>query len=471
MTIQFGGLATGLDTGNIIEQLMNAERIPITRLESDKTWMNNRLAAFTQLDAKLKTFSDSIKNLGDADTLLTRAVKQSSDEYLSATVSSEALAGTSYQVEVVSLAQVQKSVSAEGVASKTSASFGTGTLNLTVDGASHSIEITAENNSLEGIMKAINDADLGVSAAIINDGSDSPYRLILAGENVGQEFSLDGRGLTGGTDELGIFNVDGVVDPGTGLPVTNPPVQIATQAHIKVDTIDILSDSNTLTEAIPGVTLDLLQAEVGKTTNLSINLDKNSIKSTIQAFAKGYNEVVSFITGQSVIGEKGGGVLGGDSGINTIKRRLQSMLTEPFANSGVFTSLSQLGFETQKDGTITVNDKVLSEAVDKNLGSIVSLLAGEGEKKGLVKKFQDYLDSMTNASSGMLKGRKDSITTNVKRIDNRIESMEARLEQRQKTMEAQFSAMESLVSGLNAQSSYLNQQMDAISNIMNYRSN
>jgi len=133
--------------------------------------------------------------------------------------------------------------------------------------------------------------------------------------------------------------------------------------------------------------------------------------------------------------------------------------------------LSQLGFETQKDGTITVNDKVLSDAVEKNLGSVVSLLAGEGEKKGLAKRFQDYLGSMTNASSGMLKGRKDSISSNLKRIDNRIESMEARLEQRQKTMEAQFSAMESLVSGINAQSSYLTQQMDAISNIMNYRSN
>ena len=114
MTIQFGGLATGLDTGNIVEQLMALERQPITRLETDKTWLNNRLTAFTELDTKLKSFADSIKNLGDADTLLQRSVKQSSEDFLSATVSSDAQAGTSYQVEVVSLAQVQKSVSARG---------------------------------------------------------------------------------------------------------------------------------------------------------------------------------------------------------------------------------------------------------------------------------------------------------------------------------------------------------------------
>ncbi|ADW18311.1 flagellar hook-associated 2 domain-containing protein [Desulfobulbus propionicus DSM 2032] len=461
MTIQFGGLATGLDTSSIINQLMSLERQPITRLEADKTWLNNRLAAFTQLDSKLKSFADSIKNLNDADTLLKRSVKQSSEDYLSATVSSEALAGTSYQVEVVSLAQVQKSISATGFASKTSLSFGTGSLDLTIDGTSHSIDITADNGSLEGIMRAINDADLGVSAAIINDGSGSPYRLVLTGEDVGKTFSLGTSGLSGGTDTLGDFNVD----DGSGT-ITNPPVQAATQAHIRVDTVDIYSSSNTLTEAIPGVTLDLLQAEVGKTTSLSISLDTKSIKSTIEAFAKGYNEVVSFVTGQSIINEKGGGVLGGDSGINSIKRHLQSMLTKPFANSGVFSSLSQLGFETQKDGTLKVNDTTLSAAVSNNLDSVVSLLTGENGKDGLIAEFQDYLQSMTNSSSGMLQGRKQSINNNIKRIDNQITNMETRLEKRQLTLESQFSAMETLVSGLNSQGSYLSQQMTILSNMM-----
>lgn len=461
MTIQFGGLATGLDTSNIIQQLMSLEQQPITRLQTDKSWLNNRLTAFTELDSKLKSFATSIKSLSDADTLLKRSVKKSSDEFLSATVSSKALAGTSYQVEVVSLAQVQKSVAQTGVASKTSATLGTGALNLTVDGTSNSIDITTANNSLEGIMKAVNDADLGVSAAIINDGSGTPYRLVLTGENVGKTFSLDSSGLTGGTDSLGAFNLD----DGLGN-ITNPPVQAATRAHIRVDTVDIYSDSNTLTEAIPGVTLDLLKAETGKTTSLNVAIDKTSIKSTIEAFAKGYNEVVSFITGQSVINEEGGGVLGGDSGINSIKRHLQGMLTQPFQNSGVFTTLSQLGFETQKNGTLVVNDKTLSAAINDNLDGVVSLLAGENGQDGLATQFQDYLDSMTNASSGMLNGRKESINSNIKRLDKQITMMESRLEKRQLTLESQFSAMETLVSGLNAQSTYLTQQMTMLSNMM-----
>ncbi|MBM9513151.1 flagellar filament capping protein FliD [Desulfogranum marinum] len=465
MAIQFSGLASGMDTGSIIDQLMNLERIPITRLEGDKTWMNNRLSAFTELDTKLKSFLDSIDTLGDEDTLQQRSVKLSEEEHLSASVSSEALAGTSYAVEVVSLAQAQKSVTAGGFAAKDSNTFGTGTLNVTVDGTSHAIEITSENNSLEGIMQAINDADIGISTGIINVGGESttPYRLLLSGDSVGKSFSVDATGLTGGTDDLG------AVEDETGT--VNPPVTKAAQAHIRVDTIDIYSDSNTVKEAIPGVTLDLLKAETDTTTQLSVDLDKSAIKENIESFAKGYNQVISFITGQSVINGEGGGLLSGDSGVNSIKRHLQSMLTSLFENSGTLTTLSQLGFETQQDGTLVVNDETLSQAVEENLGSVVSLLSGEGEKKGLAEQFSDYLESMTSSTTGMLSGRKQSINSNVKRIDSRIEIMEMRLEQRQKTLEAQFSAMETLVSGMNAQSSFLTQQMANISSITNRSNN
>lgn len=113
-----------------------------------------------------------------------------------------------------------------------------------------------------------------------------------------------------------------------------------------------------------------------------------------------------------------------------------------------------------------VNDKTLTAAINNNLDSVVSLLAGEEETKGLATQFKDYLYDITNSGTGMLRGRKVSISSSLKRIDSKIESMEARLEQRQKTMEAQFSAMETLVSGLNSQSTYLTQQMTMLSNMM-----
>ncbi|BCO08492.1 flagellar hook-associated protein 2 [Desulfolithobacter dissulfuricans] len=449
MTISFGGLATGLDTNGIIDAIMNVERQPLARLETDKTWLNNRLSAFTELDSKLNTFLDSIANLGDPDVLAKRSVSLSSSDYFSATVSSEALAGTSYQVEVLSIAQVQKTVSDAGFADKTSNTFGTGTLNLTVGTTTTGIEITAENNSLEGIMQAINDAGLGVTASIINDGTASPYRLMLTGEDVGTSFSLDTTGLTGGTDTLGTFT----------------DTQTATQAHIQVDGIDIYSDNNTISEAIPGVTLDLTQTSTGTTTRVDVELNKTSIQSTIEEFAKGYNEVIQFITGQSTMGDTEAGVLAGDAGINSIKRHLQNMLTDPYSNSGVFSTLSELGFETQKDGTLVVNSEKLSDAIDTNLDSVTSLLAGDDGQSGLASEFQDYLESMTDSSNGMLAGRKEAINNNIEQIDAQIERTEARLAKREETLRAQYLAMEQLVSQWNSTGDYLMQQLDSISSL------
>ena len=90
MSIQFGGLATGLDTSSIIDQLMNIERQPLTRLEADKTWLNNRLKAFTELDTRLKAFSDSIKDLNYRDTLLKRSTTLGSEEFFTASASRDA---------------------------------------------------------------------------------------------------------------------------------------------------------------------------------------------------------------------------------------------------------------------------------------------------------------------------------------------------------------------------------------------
>ena len=454
MSIQFGGLATGLDTSSIIDQLMNIERQPLARLEADKTWLNNRLKAFTELDTRLKSFADSIKDLNYRDTLLKRSTTLGSEEFFTASASRDAMPGASYEVEVVSLARVQKSVSG-GVASSSAPLFGTGSLSLTVGGDTHTIDIGEGENSLTGVMEAINAADVGVRAAIINDGtvnpdgSSTPFRMVLTGETVAKEFSLDASGLTGGAS----------LDLGT-------PVQQATRAHVRVDNIDIYSDTNTLTEAIPGMTLDLRKAEAGTTTSLAVNVDKAAIKEAIEEFATGYNKVVSFITSQSVIDGEGGGVLGGDSGINAIKRRLQTMLTQPVENSGTLRALSQLGFETQKDGTLQVNEKTLNAAIDTNLDSVVSLLAGEDGVEGVATRFKNYLFDLTSSATGMLQGRRESINSNLKRIDTKIDASQARLEQRQKTLEAQFSAMETLVSNLNAQSSFLTQQMTALTNMM-----
>jgi len=537
MSITFGGLATGLDTNSIVEQLMAIERQPIDRLEKDREWFSSRQTAYMTFDNKLREFASSIKNLGSSDDLLQKSVTSTSKDYVSVNATPEALPGSSYQVEVVSLAQVQKDVS-RGYADKMASSFGTGDLTLAVgDDEAVTITIDETNNSLYGVMQAINAADAGVSAAIINDGTDSPYRLVLTGENVATDFSLSSNLSTfdgdlsselqsGGFphEDTPLFG-SGTLDLSTGdqitlsnttnsltdimeainaesdttgvtaeivadgdnfvlslsggatitatdlsggdfVPLSLSETQAATRAHVRVDSIDIYADSNTLDEAIPGLALDLLKAEEGTTTVVSVAVDESAVKSQIQSFVDGYNTVASFISSQSTINGSSGGILNGDSGVNVVKRRLQNLLTTSIDNSGSFSALSQLGLKTERDGTLVLDDEMLTNAIRNNLEGVEKLLVGEDGSDGIAVKFQDYLDDITDSTDGILAGTKKSTESNLRRIDNRIDQMEMRLAHREETMRAKYTAMESLVSGLNSQSDFLTQQMDLLNNMM-----
>ena len=448
MTIQFGGLATGIDTNSLISELISAERGPINRLETDKAWMSSRLDAFKQIDSKLDALLSAVETLEDSDQYYTKNANLSSEEFFSASASNSALAGTSYQIEVVSLAKVQKSYTETGFDSQTDGIFGTGTINLDVGGEITPIDITEENNSLEGIMAAINEADVGISANIIYNGSQ--YMLTFTGENVGTSFSVDSSGLTGGNGTT------------LGAITTNQPAE---RAHLFVDGIEIYSDSNTVTSAIPGVTLDLTAEEPGTTTQLTISEDNSALKKNIEGFVKAYNYIISFIGSQSTMGDTDAGILNGDSGVNQLKRSLQNFLTTFTDNEGAYKTLSQLGLETQKDGTVTFNSKIFGEAVDSDFDSIVSLVAGTDESKGVAQLFGDFLEGMTSSTNGFLAGREKSINANIERIDKNIELQETRLLKREETLRAQFTAMEQLVSVMNAQSTYLTQQLSNIASL------
>lgn len=455
MAISFSGLASGLDTGSIVEQLMELEQAPLVSLETDKTWLQNRLTAFEEFDTRLNSFLSTVQGLTDRDQYSETSLTQSSNEFFSATATGDALFDTNYRVEVVDLAQREKRYT-DGFTSKTESSFGTGDLGVIVNGVHHVVEITEENNSLEGIMNAINEAGVYVNATIINDGSDTPYRLTLTGDYVGQSVEIDTSALTTGAGiaELGTFYAS----------------QLAQQAHIRVDGIDIYSESNEIKDAIPGITLDLIKAQEGEINTIKVEEDHSAIQTNITSFVTAYNEIISFVTGQSTMGDTNAGVLNGDSGLNSIKRHLQDMITSIVDTGGTFKSLAQIGFETQKDGQISLDSSTLMKAIEEDQESVINLLSGQegSENEGIASQFEQYLALLTDSSDGLLAGRQKSINDNIARIDANIEKTEARLDKRKATLSAQFSAMEQLVSTMNSTASYLSSQLSSLESLWNY---
>jgi flagellar hook-associated protein 2 len=453
MSFNMGGLASGMDTGAIVDALVGVKRAPLTKLEARKTSENARLTALKGFDAKLKTLLAKVDRLETGRDLRSSTTTASSEAHLSATAAGTATPG-SYQIKVGRLAQVEKAVY-QGVADKSAATFGTGTLQLNHAGLDSAVEITIDesNNSLEGIRNAINakSGDSGVTASIINDGTGTPYRLVLTGKTVKDAgIALDVSGLTGGEG---------------GFPVKDESVsRAAQQAIVQVDGVTIRSDSNTLSESIPGLTINLKQAANAfdpenpdwngiATTTVTVATDNAGIQKKIEEFVSAFNDLVKASKDEA---------LAGDSGAQTVIRNLRAKFFSSEDGSG----LHQLGIKTEKDGSLAVDAAKLSAAVIDNLDGVQKLLAGDDQSsQGIADQLKEALTSFTSPATGVLIGRQRSIETTLRRIDKEIVRGEDRLALYEEQLYAKFSAMEKLVNSMNAQGNYFSQQSAVWSNM------
>ncbi|MCF6266601.1 MAG: flagellar filament capping protein FliD [Desulfuromusa sp.] len=424
--ITFGGLASGLDTEAIITALMDVERQPINRLEEDKTYFKEELNAYSEFDGKLSALNDAIKEMDSLSELSSYTASSSNEGLLSASADSSALPGV-YSIEVVSLAEVQKDVSPEGFSDTDS---------KTLNGSLTIGETTIEyiDVSLNELASLINDSDSGVSASIINDGTEEGYRMILSGDQAGVTTEILGSGS---------INIDTATDGHT---------RNAVQAHIVVDNIDIYSNDNTINSAIPGVTLDLLDlSSSGETLTLKVATDNEAIEQKVNQFVSSYNDIINYL------GEQKDADWGNDSSFRSTKRKLQSLLTTQIDTGGSLTSLSQLGLKTDyKTGTISIDSTSLNNIIDNDLEGLTTLFTGPNGDDGVANMFGDYLDVRTDSVDGLYAVHQDSYDSNIKRIDNRINSMELRLIKKEDNLRAEYTALELLMSEMNAQTTYLN---------------
>lgn len=384
------GIGSGLDVGSIVSQLMAAERLPLTSLENREKAFNQKLSAFGQVRSALATLQTALQGLSSSKFQALSATA-SDTKVLSASASSSATPG-SYQIEVKQLAQQHKIASA-GYAT-TADVVGSGTLTIefgTYTSATNtfaanpaktakSITIDPADNTLAGIRDAINAADAGVTATIVNDGSAAGNRLVLTSTDSGAANSLK---VTVTDDDSN--NLDGLglsalaYDPtaGAGTGKNLGQVAAARDALLNIDGIAITKSSNTVADAIEGLTLNLTQTNVGQTLTLNVSRDTEAIKESVQAFVDAYNTASSTLkklTAFNGVGVQNGELLG-DSTTRAIQTQMRNLLNNPAGNGGTLTSLSQVGVSFQRDGTLALNSTTLSTAIDTNFNDIAALFA------------------------------------------------------------------------------------------------
>jgi flagellar hook-associated protein 2 len=416
-TVTFSGLASGIDTASIVESLITIEKAPITTMENTQTYLETKLDTYTEFNTLLDSFYASVAGLNSEDDLNSFEVTNTGSDYFSVSTTSLADAGN-YSVEVVSLAQQQKDVSTNYIADTDSTSL---------SGALQIGDKTLDYDSvtLSDLVDQINDGDYGVTASVINDGTGSGYRLMLAADTAGEELEITGTGsieLDTATDG---HKVDG------------------TKAHLIVDGIDYYSASNTVTSAINGATITLLAESEDGADNVKIASDAESVISTqVQEMVEAYNAVNTYI---DTIYDSDPTLA---NSMKTVQRSLRNYLTsDTFINLGVSSD-----WET---GALTFDSDAFSDAYDDDADAIKTALFGDDDNEGIMSRLDEYLTEQLDSATGFLVTKKTSIDKQTSDLEDKITAMETRLEKRQATLEAQFSAMETLVSSLNSQGDYL----------------
>ena len=390
MALSSPGLGSGLDVSSLVSQLMALESRPLTVLATKEAKFQAQLSAYGSLKGALSSFQSAVAAL--ASPAIFSAAKASLADSTVATASASATATAgSYSLEVQTLAQAHKLKSDNFAA--TSDTVGSGTLTiqfgtysgssftLNPDKAAATISIDSSNSSLVGVRDAINAANAGVSANIINDGSGN--RLVVASTDTGVANALK---ITVADDDLANTDNAGLsqlaYDASSGGTTNLSQTVAAQNATAVIDGITVSKASNTISDAIEGVTLTLLKTNTPSTTTLSVSRDTAGVQASVQSFVKAYNDLNKGITDLTKYdaANKKASLLTGEATVRSVQSQLRGIFNTSLSSAGGgLSTLSDIGIAFQADGTLKLDTARLNTALNDLTKDVSTLFAAVGK--------------------------------------------------------------------------------------------
>jgi flagellar hook-associated protein 2 len=471
MTISSPGIGSGLDVKSIVSQLVALEKQPITALQTKSSTLQTKLSAYGQIKSSLATLDDAASALMDSTTWNARTFASNNTAAITGTATSSALA-SSFSVQVTALAQVQ-SLKSNPVTSGTALGSG-GHLDIQVgqwsgtafnsgsNPAAVSVSV-ASTDTLSDIASKINNAGAGVSAVVVT--SNGQDRLLIRGNTTGgasgfriQSVDASGTPVTDGTTGLGqlAYNVD-ATPAFYGMAQT----QAAQNSSITIDGIVVSSASNTVSDAVPGVTLNLLST-TSTAAQVTVGLDKDVIKTKLEAFRTAYNDIRTKLAADVKYdsGAKTSGPLQGDS----TAVGLQSMLRDLAASTGptgsTISRLSELGLEMQRDGTLASNTTKLDAALQNpsNVQTFLTFASGTSSSDGIARRIRDFARG-ANSIDGNVTSRNTALQASISRNATEIDKLTARAARVEASLYAQYSRLDANLGTLTSLGTFVTQQI------------
>ncbi len=442
-----------INVSSLVSQLVAATQAPQEALIKQQTQsLTTEISSVGQLKSALSTFQSALTAIDTPAAFDSLSATSSAPTAFTATVGSGATLG-SYSVSISQLAQAQQIVSSTAYSSG-SATVGTGTLQLSLGGSSFSVVVGSSNDTLSGLAASIDSAsgNPGIQASVVTGTSGA--HLVLTST------------LTGAANTMSISETDS----GTGLSAltygsgsTNYTQQTAAQdASFSVAGVSYTSASNTVTDALSGVTLNL-QATTSSAASLTVADNTTAILGNIQAFVDAYNKM------QTSLSQLGGfdattstaGPLMGNAALTDAQSQIQSTLYG-FVNTGssTYTSLASIGITSNSDGTLSLNSAQLSVALNTNFSSVSNLFSSTG---GIASGLNTVLNSELG-SNGPIASLSQSLVQQNNALTQQSQQLTQQMSMLQASLTQQYSALNALLSQLQTTSSYLTQAFATLPN-------
>lgn len=442
MPVRMLGMASGLPP-NIVEQLMDAERIPVKQMENKKAMEDEKLKLVGDLETKISEITKSLSELTSTRGFTNTKLTSGNQAIVDGVADPEKAMTGEWQIEVIRLAEKPGAMS-NGFADKDKTQIGVGYLRFETPDGRKDVYINADNSTLEGVASSINASGFGLRATVINDRKDrdNPYRLLVTGLATGDDNSV--KFPT-------IYMLDG--DQDVYFEDSKP----AKNALVKVDGFELELSDNQLKDVLPGVTLDLKQAAPGQPVRVAIKEDLEAIAGKIKTFVDSYNGALGFIQGQHKLskqkdGKERLGPMGGDGMLRSIEATLRRVILNP--QLGVESSIdrvNQLGIEFNRNGTLNFSQDKFNKILSSSPKDVSNFFRGDGFNLGFVPTVKRSIGSMLDGFTGPIGTRKKGIQSKIDLLDKRIDQKEKQLEKKEDQLRKKFSDLEQKMSQINAQ--------------------
>jgi len=444
--------AADLDTNQLTIDLVNAIKEPRQALiDREKTKAEVAISNTALLKSALSALKETAAELASVSKLnkLSLSSSNASVVGLSAGTGATAAREGTYTMTVEAVAQPQRSVSVPGYAAGTSVVTSTEnmTMDIAVGGITKSIAIAKDVTTATGLVSAINQGKMGVTARLVNtaDGSASPFKIVLEGPSgAANNFSISFKNSA-------------------GSPIESPPVFSSAGLRIQ-------RSSNTITDVIDGITLNLRQVSATP-TNLSVAYDASALTTAVGNFVESYNLLTEFIvraTGPSIKGDDIAGSLRGDSAVKSIRNSIRSKLTaESSGAAGKISHWSSLGVSLDRNGVLEFDSGKFVAAFQKAPEDAIKALSNNadspyyfsGSPSGLAGDLavaaHQYLSStgVVSRVTQSYESKLEIVETKQLKLDEYIETVSAQYER-------QFAALNSVLAEFKATSERLKSSLN-----------